>query len=174
MTQRATLLFLGILILASCKPKREDLIVRKWQEVSMTNPQLDEVMQSQKAFIDTVGSHTDAAANLRDYGVTDMDSFKQLMQANIDSFVSARARSVAATQFDFRKEGVVYFHSEEGIDSASWSFEEDGTLLLDEQKLKGAGSQLRVEVIALTDTMMNLKFLENNSASNTIFRPAKK
>lgn len=173
MIKRFTPVFLCVLLMASCKKGREDLIARKWQEVSVSNAQLDEVMKSQQAFIDTVGKSTDATTNMQDYGVTNIDSFKRMMQQNLDSFTALQKRSVAATQFDFRKEGVVYLRTEEGVDSAAWSFDEDGTLLLDEQKLKGAGSQLHVEVVSLTDTMMNLKFMENNSTSNAIFKPIK-
>ncbi len=168
------LLLLSVILLASCKQKREDIIARKWQETAIQNAQMDEVMHSQQAFIDTVGSHTDAATNLQAYGVTNIDSFRLLMQANMDSFKAVQKRVVASTQFDFRREGIVYIHTEEGLDSAAWSFEEDGLLLLDEQKLKGSGSQLHIEVVTLTDTLLNLKFKENTSTSNALFKPAKK
>ncbi len=174
MIKRATLFFFIALIFTSCKQKREDIIARKWQEVAMTNAQMDEVMRSQKAFIDTVGMHTTTAENMRDYGVTNVDSFKRLLQMNMDSFSAAQKRAIDATIFDFRPGGIVYMHTDGGLDSAAWSFEEDGMLLLDEQKLAGVGTQLHVEVITLTDTVMNLKFMENNSSSNAIFKPAKK
>lgn len=175
MIQRFTpLLLLSVVFLASCKQKREDIIARKWQETAIQNAQMDEVMKSQQAFIDTVGSHTDAASNLQQYGVTNIDSFKQMMQLNMDSFKAMQRRVVEKTQFDFQHNGVVYIHSEDGVDSASWYFEEDGALMLDEQKLKGTGSQLRVEVVTLTDTLLNLRFRENNSTSNALFKPAKK
>lgn len=174
MIQRTTLFLLCLIGLISCAPKREDLIARNWQEVSMNNPQLDAVMASQQAFIDTVGKTTDTAENIRNYGVADIDSFKQDMQQNLDSFKAAQARAIASTRFDFHPEGVVYLYTEEGKDSASWYFEDDGILLLDEQKLKGVGAQLRVEVAELNDTLLHLKFMENNSSSSAIFKPVKK
>jgi hypothetical protein len=174
MTKRATLFILILLLFASCKPKREDLIARKWQGTAISNPQMEEVISSQQAFIDTVGSHTGAAEDLREYGVSNMDSFKQLLQMNLDSFRAMQQRLVASKQFDFQRNGIVYIHTEDRLDSANWAFEEDGILLLDEQKLKGTGGQLRIEVVTLNDTLLKLKFRENNATSTAVFKPLKK
>ena len=176
MTKRYSLLLLMIVIVAaSCKKERKDMLARVWQEVSTQNQQFDEVMRSQQQFIDTVGSHTTPAENLAAYGSSNIDSFRRSMQINMDSFKKMQQQSVAKTQFDFRENGIVYIHSDIGVDSASWKLEEDGTtLVLDEQKLKGTGTSLQMEIIHLSDTSLKLKFNDNNSSSIANFVPAKK
>ena len=174
MVQRYSLFLFIILIAASCKPKREDLLSRKWQEVAAGNAQTTEVMESQQHFIDTVGTHTTPAQNLEAYGMTNIDSFKTMLQANMDSFKAQQQRNIDHTQFDFKKNGVVYIHTELGVDSSAWYFEEDGGLMLDEQKLKGIGSQLRMEIVHLSDTSLKVRFNELNSISTANFVPVKK
>src|SRR4051812_1006374 len=118
MTKRYFLLLLMIIIVAaSCKKERRDMLARVWQEVSTQNPQFDEVMRSQQQFIDTVGSHTTPAENLAAYGSSNIDSFRRSMQINIDSFRKMQQENIKKTRFDFRENGVVYIHSEIGVDS---------------------------------------------------------
>lgn len=174
MTKRYALLFL-VLLFAACKRDRKDLLTRKWQETGSENPQLEEVMQSQQAFIDTMGQHTTPAQNAEIYGASDIDSFKQSLQANLDSFRKMQERNVAATQFDFRENGILYMHTELGTDSVAWKLDEDGTtLLLDGQKTNGAGPQLQMEIVRLSDTELKLKYAEQNSFRSATFAPVKK
>lgn len=174
MIQRYTWFLLIIVVAASCKPKREDLLSREWQEISEENPQMETVMASQQQFIDTVGKHTSAEFNLQNYGVANVDSFRHILQANMDSFRIQQKRNIAGTRFDFRKNGTVYIHTLAGVDSSAWKFEEDGNLLLDGQKINGAGSELRMEVLHLSDTALRLRFKEDHSTNTANFVPVKK
>ena len=178
MTKRYPVFLLLIMLAAgSCKTERErkDLLIRKWQEVSAQNPQFDEVMQSQQQFMDTVGMHTTAEENLAAYGTANIDSFRRNMQMHMDSFKKMQQLNIASTQFDFRENGIVYIHTNIGLDTNSWKLEEDGTtLILENQKLKGAGNPLQVQITHLSDTSLTLKFTGNNSASTHNFVPVKK
>ena len=168
------LFLLLFVILASCKAKREDVIARKWQETRFSNPQMAQLMQEQRFFMDTMGHGTNTADNLRMYGAANVDSMKGALQRNMDSFDHMMQVAVDSTWYDFNGNGTVYMHSDDGLDSASWYFDEEGGLVLDEMKLKGTGSRLRMEVLALNDTALRLRYSENRSASEAIFAPAKK
>ena len=159
---------------AACKADKKDLIIGMWQEVKIANPQMDNAIEEQRVFLDTVGRHTDSAANLALYGVANIDSFKKGIKTNIDSFKLAQDKAIKETWFDFRTSGIVYLHSEEGLDSAKWYFEEDGALMLDEEKLKGVGSKIRMDVEALNDTAMQLHYSEQYLSSTAYFKRVKR
>jgi hypothetical protein len=168
--------FLGValvVITASCRPSRETQIIGLWQEVSMTNPQMDQAMEEQMRFVDTVGSQTDAAANVALYGIDNMDSFKASIRTNIDSFKRAQGKAVSETWFEFQKNGMAYLHSMDGLDSANWYFEDDA-LILDEQKLKGGGAKIQMDVQVLNDTALQLHFTEKYLSSTASFRKVKR
>lgn len=160
-----------LLLTAACKPKREDLLTRKWQEVSLVNKQTD-MTKSQDAFIDTLGSHTTPADNIRLYGTVNIDSLKTAWRGSNEQAKIQQQQIVQHTWFDFRKDGVVYFQSRSGPDSAAWYFEEDGGLLvLDKQKLKGTGNILRMEVLSLSDTALRVRFNLNGLSNEASFVP---
>ena len=173
MSKRYSIILLLLLPMAACKPSREELITRKWQEVQVENMQIQEALKSQQNFMDTMGTHTTPEENLANYGVTNIDSFRNVLKMNMDSFNRLQQVVIDSTRFEFKKNSVVYLHSMDGVDSANWSFEDEHTLLLDELKLKGAGTQIRMEILSLSDTALRLKFNENNASSTAIFVPAK-
>lgn len=162
-----------LLLAASCKPGREDVLARKWQEVSIRNEQIAK-MEEQQAFLDTLGTHTTPAENIRLYGSSNIDSYKAVNQAFIDQYRSAQQEIVRNTWFDFRKDGVVYLHSGNGPDSAAWYFEEDGALVLDKLKLKGTGNNIRMEVLTLNDTSLKVRFELNHLTNEASFVPYEK
>jgi hypothetical protein len=167
------LLLTSFIIITSCKPSRENQIIGLWQEVGIKNPQMDQAMEQQMLFLDTVGMHTDSAANLALYGFANIDTFKKSVRTNIDSYKKAERKSIAETWFDFHKNGLVYLHSEDGLDSAQWSFEENA-LILDEQKLKGGGAKITMDVEVLNDTALQLHFTEKYLSSIASFRRVKR
>lgn len=171
---RLLILPLCLLSLYSCKKDKAGKLVGKWQEVAVINPDLDATFNQQKLFADTVGHSNSPEENLALYGVDNIDSFRKVLNANLDSFRMAQIRAVNATQFDFQKNGVIYFHSDEGVDSSNWYLDDDGALILDEAKLKGAGNTIRMEIIELSDTLLKLQYLEKYLNSTAVFRPVKK
>jgi hypothetical protein len=163
------------LLAGSCKKDAPaDKIIGEWQEERVINPQLDEMIAKQSLFIDTVGSYTDSAANVALYGTNNIDTMKAELSANLDSFRKEQQHVVDETWFDFRKSGLVYMHSTDGLDSSNWYFDEDGALILDEQKLKGAGGKIKFDVLALNDTILKINYTEKYLNSTAIFRRATK
>lgn len=173
MNIRFLLPVLSCIFLASCKEKTEDKLIGKWQEVAVINPQLEATMHDQKVFADTVGSTTDSLQNISLYGTTNIDTFRAMLLANLDSFRKAQFLAVQATSFDFRKDGLIYINSDDGPDSSSWYLDEDGALILDEAKLKGTGGKIRMEILHVSDTMLKLQFNEKYLTSTAVFKPVK-
>lgn len=166
------LLFLISLIIVSCKPSKKDIICRKWQAVSVKSSSLDQQIAEERNFIDTVGTSTDADANEILYGVRNIDSMRQIMSAVLDSTIAAQEMSVKQTWLDFHKDGTVITHFGQEPDTVAWYFDDDGALMLDELKQKGAGSKIRMEVVKLDDQVLQLQFLENGFSSTATFHPA--
>ncbi len=171
---RFIVLLVCLLLAASCKPSRESSILGLWQETGIKNPQMAEAFDQQSIFADTVGRSTDSLTNITLYGAVSMDSFRKNLRANMDSFRRAQAKAVSETWFEFHKNGIAYLHSQEGLDSARWSFEEDGALMLDEEALKGGGAKIRMEVTALNDSELRLEYSEKYLSSIANFRKVKR
>jgi hypothetical protein len=170
-----TILFplLALLIMAACKPSQEQLIIGLWQEVNVKNPEMDSAYDQQRMFLDTVGSRTDSMTNILLYGTTDIDTFKKQQRDNLDAFKRAQEKAIAETWFDFHPDGIVYLHSMDGLDSANWYFE-DKALMLDEQKLKGGGAKIRMDIRQLNDTALMLHFREKYLNTIAEFRRVKR
>jgi hypothetical protein len=178
MKKTITLLLLATCLFA-CKRKKEDIIINTWQAVSMQNPTMDTIIMQQQMFIDTVGKNTDAAANLESYGTSNMDSFKKEMQTQLDSFKIMQENAIKSTEFQFlkgdKKGGKAIINLGGGdVDSCKWYFDDEGALVLDEMKLKGAGDKIKMEIVTLNDTIMTLRLNEQGSKSTVTFKPKKK
>jgi hypothetical protein len=96
------------------------------------------------------------------------------LMANLDSFRKAQYYAIKATRFDFRRDSLMYIHSNDGVDSSKWYLDDDGALILDEARLKGAGNRIRMEILHLSDTLLKLQFTEQFLTSTAVFRPVKK
>jgi hypothetical protein len=164
---------LALLLAASCKPSQKQRIIGLWQEVDVKNPEMDSAFYRQHMFLDTVGSRTDSLANIRLYGTTNIDTFKAKERENLDAFKRAQEKAVSETWFEFHPNGIVYLHSLDGLDSANWYFE-DKALMLDEQKLKGGGAKIRMDVLQLDDTALKLHFQEKYLNTIADFRRVKR
>jgi hypothetical protein len=149
-------------------------LIGAWQEVKIINPDLDAAIQAQKTFADTVGHSTTPEQNLSLYGFENVDSFRKELNTNLDSFRKAQFMAVKGTKFDFLENGIIYIHSNEGVDSSNWYIDQDGALILDEAKLKGKGNRIRMEIVELSDTLLKLQYTEKFLNSTAVFKPIKK
>lgn len=160
-----------LVIIASCKPKKEDIIAKKWVAVSVESPELEHDMAQLRGFIDTVGTSTDANENEMLYGVRNMDSMRNHLRKDLDSAVEMQKTSIKNTWLDFGKDGKLAANFGTGVDTVKWYFDDEGNLMLDEMAQKGAGSKIRMEVVKLEDTILQLRFKENGFSSLATFIP---
>ncbi len=158
---------------AACKQSKEELIARRWQAVALESPMMDEQIRMQREFLDTVGTSTDAATNEVLYGVRNMDSMRQWMKTQFDSIILEQKSAIANTWLNFSKEGTVVSSFGSAPDTVSWYFDDEGALILDELKHKGAGSKVKMEVVKLDEDSLKLRFNENGFSSTAILIPAK-
>ncbi|RYD56088.1 MAG: hypothetical protein EOP56_14230 [Sphingobacteriales bacterium] len=168
------LLAIAAICFASCKQDKKDIIAKKWQATSLENLELEQKLKEQAVFIDTFGTHTDAATNMQLYGFTNIDSGRQAIRAEFEGYKQAQDMAVKNTWFNFRKDGVVNMNFGGQVDSANWYFDDEGVLILDEMKMKGTGAKILMEVKELTDKHLKLKFNEDGLTSTVSFVPAEK
>jgi hypothetical protein len=171
--RRLFILLIPVLI-ASCSSDKSSLLVKKWNAFKVDNPDQDSFLKDQELFIDTFGKNNDAATNIAMYGFSNVDSARASLKAQYTDYQKMQQHAVENTWFDFRKDSVVVMNFSGQQDSAKWYFNKEGKLMLDEKKLKGQGNTLTMEVIALTDTALTLKFTDGNGTSTVSFHPAKK
>ena len=165
---------LSTVVLFSCKEKKEDMIMKNWQAVSLENLQMDSVLKQQQIFIDTVGSHTDPSENVSRYGVSDLDSLRQELKMQLDGYKEMQKKAIEATQFNFKKDSLALINFGGGsIDTCKWYFDKDGSLILIEKRAD-AGDKIKMEVMQLNNDGMKLKIKASATESTVTFKPAKK
>lgn len=160
-------------LLFSCQPSKKEMLVRNWHAVNLYNPQLDDMLQKQQLFIDTVGKSTSPAANDSLYGFHNMDSIKIVLQKQLDSFKLIQQQTLENTYFNFKKNGQAILTFSGYTDTTKWYFDDEGALMLDELKEKGAGTTFKMIVQHLSDTDLKLKFIEKDVSSIVTFHPVK-
>ncbi len=147
------------------------MLERTWRADVLNNPQMDEMMMNGQQFIDTVGTQTDAGANVILYGTSNIDSLKKGLQLQLDSVKVMQQSTVQQTVFTFRKDGVAILQFNGNTDSSKWYFDDQGAIILDEMKEKGAGDKIKMEIVSLSDTALKLNFQENETNSVVTFHP---
>lgn len=169
-----SILAMALLSFASCKQDKKELIAKQWQATKLENPEMEQEMKRKLDFVDTFGTHTDAIANLQLYGTTNIDSARELFRSQLIQMKQVQESMVKNTRFHFRKDGIVHMNFGGQEDSANWYFDDEGVLILDEMKMKGTGSTIRMDVKELTDDTLRLKFNEDGLTSTVTFVPAEK
>lgn len=180
------LLFL-LMLLCSCKQDRKklltgkwhvvkfennlQLIVGKWNAVQMANPELDSFFINGQNYIDTVGKKNDPATNIRLYGTANMDSMRIMLQKQFDSAKNMQNSGVTTTSFYFGDDGVAILSFHGTIDSSAWGIDSLGYLVFDDLNEASKGEKVRMEIIEVSDTVLKLKFRENNVYSIVTFHP---
>jgi hypothetical protein len=158
----------------SCEQSKEKTIAKKWQAIKLDNPEMAEMIKDQEMFLDTFGQSTDPTANMANYGVQNIDSMRESLKMQLDDFKAMQEHAVKNTWFDFRGDGVAVMNFSGQVDSTNWYFDEEGALILDEMKLKGAGNKIVMQVVELKNDLLKLKFTEDNMTSTVTFQPDKK
>jgi hypothetical protein len=150
------------------------MIERSWRAAKMENPQLDSFFRVSKLYIDTLGRHSDDATNLELYGSTNMDSVRKLLNFQLDSAFKMQMNTVKSTVFTFRKDSVAILYFDNTVDSCKWYFDQAGKLNMQPLYDTDLTNNLNIRVLALSDSVLRLKFIEEGSASIITFRPERK
>lgn len=169
MKKTGIILLAPLIMWSACNP-REQQLAGKWQAVHLDNPALTEMMRNQQHFIDTFGQNTTPEQNDTLYGVRNIDSMRQVLLQQIDSFRMMQEQTLQHTQFEFRKDKTALLYFGDMPDSAAWYFDSEGALVLDETKLKGTGNKTRMEIEMLTGDTLKLRFTENGITSSATFK----
>lgn len=164
----------SVLLLSACETKKEDIIKQKWQAIELDNQELQKVIDDQKAFLDTVGNNTTPEQNEEIYGMRNIDSAKASLSRELEDYKAMQQHAIENTWFDFQEGGKMIMNFSGKIDSASWYFDDEGNLMIDEMKLKGTGSKIKMKVITLEKDVLKLKFEEENMKSTVTFKPDNK
>lgn len=172
---KQTLLVLSVcLFMAACSRDKKEMLVNRWKATHMENPQLEQMMKEQAEFIDTLGKSNDPATNERLYGVKNIDSMRRALKMQLDTTRMVQDQMMQKTTFDFRSNNIAILNFGQGVDSAIWSLDKDGILILDEKPLKNTGGMVKMEILELSDTSLKLKYTEKGIATTATFHPEHK
>jgi len=149
------------------------MLIGNWHAVRLFDPELDEMVQKQQQFIDTVGKSTTPAANDALYGFHNMDSIKIVLQKQLDSFKVIQKQNLDNTYFNFKKNGQAILTFNGSSATTKWYFDDQGTLMLDELKEEGVRVSVKMIVQHLSDTDLKIKLVEKDVSSVVTFHPVK-
>ena len=160
-------------LLTACQMKRnkKDMIVGQWQASRLENAQMDSGLILGQKFIDTVGKNSDAATNFKVYGTSNMDSLRHVMQQQLDSMKIAQDEAIKNTIFNFRKDGMAILTFSGRTDSAKWHYDQEGNSIVLDITQGQDNTKLNMDVAAISDTVLKLKFVENGASSTVTFHP---
>ncbi len=146
------------------------MITGNWQAVKLENPEMDDFFRKSQLFIDTLGKANDAATNLRLYGSANMDSIRHALQVQYDSSLAIYSKPVTNTSFNFTDDGIAVLSFNGNVDTSTWYVDSSGALVLHDMNQANAGDHVKMEIISVSDSVLKLRFRENNSFSTVTFR----
>ncbi len=156
------------LFLFSCKHTKTDMVTGTWKGANFENPDMDDFFKESQHYIDTLGSSKDARTNWELYGVTNMDSLKKELQNQHDSAHAMQRNAVLKTIFNFKKDSVAVVSFNGSLDTSKWYLKGD-TLVMIEMTGPEQGMNTQMQILALSETEMKLKFEMDSSYSTVTF-----
>lgn len=166
--------FCFVMLLLSCKEKKEALLIGQWQEVDLYKPSLDEFIRHQQNFVDSFGKNKTPEENLLIYGYQNVDSTRAVLQSHIDSMYFLKNEAVNNTQYHFRPDKIVVVSYAGQPDSANWLIDENNKLIMDDTKLKGGGQKTVMDILLLTHDSLKLRYIEEEDTSIASYIPIRK
>jgi hypothetical protein len=152
-------LILLTFVLSSCGNGRDKLLCQKWKTVGLKNSTMDKGIKEMRAYIDTVGLYDEELRK-----TIDLDSAKKDLEDKLNKTLLEQKVVQESTFMEFNPNGVCYTISTEGIDSAMYSIEE-GSIKIDEAKLKGFGETMTFEILKLTKDTLSLRMIDYGDTS---------
>lgn len=174
---KKTLLGCAVMLIAlgSCSTNdKKTMITGKWQAVSLDNPHLVKLMDEQKQFLDTFGKNNTAEQNIEIYGFSNIDSAREANTIEMEEYMALQEDAVKNTWFEFRKDGMVIMNFSGQTDSTKWHIDDQGALILDETNTGSTSGEIKMEILSLTDTMLQLQLNDQGMSSTVIFKPSDK
>lgn len=163
----------ALLFMSACEQKggSKNKLIGKWHAVKLENAEMDAFFRQSQEFIDTMGRNNDDATNIGIYGVANMDSMRQVLQQQYDSAKAMQDAAVVNTVFTFRQDSMVFLSMNGNVDSSKWYMTAEGALVLQELNGQHLNSKMKIDVVSLSDTLLKLKFVDNETASTVTFVP---
>lgn len=164
-----------LLVMGSCNTNdKKTMITGKWQAVSLDNPHLAKLMDEQKQFLDTFGKNNTTEQNIEIYGFSNIDSAREANMVEMEEYMAMQDDAVKNTWFEFRKDGIVLMNFSGQVDSTKWHIDDKGALILDETNTGSTSGEIKMEILSLTDSMLQLQLNDQGMSSTVIFKPADK
>ena len=172
MKTNTVFLFFFLLIIGACSHTNNDAILGTWKGIKLENTTIDSFFIKSQHLIDTMGKKNTPDENFVFYGTYNMDSLRQAMQLQNDSAKLLQYNGVYKTIFRFDKDKIAYvsFNDNAYVDTSKWNFDDEGALILEDLTTYGHNALIRMKILSLNDSLMELKIFNNNDSSKITFR----
>ena len=148
------------------------MLVGTWRGTKLENTNIDSFFIKSQHVIDTLGKYNDPDKNYELYGTSNMDSVRRTLQIQHDSALFIQNQRVTKTVFSFTHDKYAYitFDDHTTTDTAHWTFDDEGSLLLEDISAGGSRAVKRMQILQLTDSVMRLQIWANDDSSKITFQ----
>lgn len=153
-------LCLGVLMLAACQPNQKAELAKKWKTIDIKNTSLDREFAYYEKLMDTITVQNERL----EFFDNSIDSFKRFTNETFKEQRQMMKTEVENSFMEFTKDGMAYFTSINGIDSAKWKMEEK-EIVLDTEDFTGVPGIIRLAILELTNENLKLKKVDQYDTS---------
>lgn len=140
---------------------------KKWKSVTVLNSSMNKNIQGMRNYIDTVGNEDIFLKKS-----INVDSLKKELQAQLDLAIEEQKVSQENAIMDFKKNGMVYSYTIQGVDSAKYIVNEENEIEIDDRELKGYGELIRMKIIKISADTLQLRMVDYGDTTFVTMIPA--
>lgn len=124
-------------------------------------------IQEMQLYIDTVGNNDIFLKKS-----INIDSLKKELHEQLDMAIEEQKVSQENAIMDFKKTGIVYSYSIQGVDSAKYIVNEENEIEIDDRDLKGYGELIRMKIIKISADSLLLRMVDYGDTTFVTMIPA--
>jgi hypothetical protein len=158
------------MLLWACQQPTNSKLRAKWRGVHLENRSLDSFFRETQHYLDTFGKGNSDDVNYALYGVSNVDSLRQILRAQHDSTQMLQQMAVKNTIFHFMTDSQAMISFNGLLDTSKWYVVHNNELVLIEQTGPDRGLVTKMSILELTDNELKLRFEQENTFSTVTFR----
>jgi hypothetical protein len=136
----------------ACNTEKPGTITKEWKAVDIENRSLEK----QKAYYDILMDTITEKNERLEFFNGSIDSFKRFTILAFEEQEAIQKTEIENSFMEFNKNGIAYFKSINGVDSAKWT-QEENEIVLDAEDFTGIPNIVRFGIVELTSDKLILK-----------------
>jgi len=136
----------------ACNPAEEAQITKEWKATDIENLTLAKEKAYYDILMDTITQNNERL----EFFNNSIDSFKRFTMKAFEEQAAMEKTEIDNSFMEFKKNGIAYFKSINGVDSAKWTLE-DNEIVLDAEDFTGIPNIIRLGILELSKDKLQLR-----------------